>query len=136
MKRRHRKRNLDTSISQINITNLVDVIMVTLLIYMLIAPIVQHGIDIRLPKSSPLKLSAENPVAVSLSRKGGIYLNNVQVSKIQLRERLKSMAEADPELPVIIRADDDIAYKEIIGVLDIIKGSGVINLGLATRVER
>ncbi len=126
----------EASISQINVTNLVDVSITTLIIYMLIAPIVEHGIDVRLPQSSPYKLAYEGPVTVSLSRRGLIYLNNAQVTKKQLGDQLRSLTRAKPDIPVIVRADDDLAYREIVSVLDIAKVSGVSNLGLATRVER
>ncbi len=122
--------------SAINITNLVDVTMTTLIIYMLIAPIVEHGIDVRLPQASPQKLSYEAPVTVSVSRQGFIYLNNTKVTKIELENRLRTLVKAKPDLPVILRADDDLAYREIVSVLDITKMSGVINLGLATEVAR
>ncbi len=120
--------------SQINITNLVDVTMVTLIIYMIIAPMVEHGIDVKLPRSSPRKMAAEATATVSLSRKGGLYLNNVRVTRDELRSRLSTMAETKPDLPLVIRADDDLPYRDIIDVMDMAKTSGLTNLGLATRV--
>ena len=108
----------------------------TLIIFMLIAPIMEHGIDVKLPKASPQKTSFEKPLTVSMSPKGVIYMNNVLVTKSQLKERLEALVAMRPDLPVVIRAEDSLPYGEIIAVLDIVKGSGAVNLGLATRVER
>jgi biopolymer transport protein TolR len=130
-----RRRRQDLAISQINVTSLVDVTLVTLIIFMLIAPIIEHGIDVRLPKASPQKISHEKPVTVSMSQKGIIYMNNVVVTRTQLEERLSAMVSSRPNLPVIIRAEDKLPYGEIISIIDIVKKSGVVNLGLATRVE-
>ncbi len=136
MRRRHRHSVQAPPMSQINITNLVDVTMVTLIIYMIIAPMVEHGIDVKLPYSSPMKMAASTTATVSLSRKGGLYLNNVRVTRNQLRDRLKTMAATKPDLPLVIRADDDLPYRDIIDIMDMARTGGLTNLGLATRVGK
>jgi biopolymer transport protein ExbD len=130
------RRTEEAVLSQINVTNLVDVTITTLIIYMLIAPIMEHGIDVRLPQSSPLTMHAPDPVTISVSRKGVIFINNTQVTREQLRGRLKDIARFRSDQAVVIRGDDDIPYKEIVGILDMAKTSGLVNLGLATRVAR
>jgi biopolymer transport protein ExbD len=116
-----------------NITALVDVLLVTLIIFMLVSPTLEHGIDVQLPVAKPYKLVASKPVLVSLSKQGALFLDNRQVTDAQLRAGLLEAARANPETPVVLRGDTGIQYGELIRVLDLVRGSGLTNIGLATR---
>jgi biopolymer transport protein ExbD len=116
-----------------NFTALVDVLLVTLIIFMLVSPTLEHGIDVQLPVAKPYKMTAAKPVLVSLSRQGALFFNNQQVDDAQLRARLQQAARANPETPVVLRGDAGIPYGELIRVLDLVRGSGLTNIGLATR---
>ena len=120
--------------TNMNITALVDVLLVTLIIFMLVSPTIEHGIDVQLPAAQPHKLSAPaKPVVVSLAKSGGIFWNSAPVTEAQLRARLLEAAAANPETQVIVRGDAGIAYGELIRVLDLVRGAGLVNLGLATQ---
>ena len=116
-----------------NITALVDVLLVTLIIFMLVSPTLEHGIDVQLPVAKPYKMVAAKPVLVSLAKAGSLFFNNKQVTEAQLRTRLTEAARANPETPVVLRGDAGIPYGELIRVLDVVRGSGLTNIGLATR---
>ena len=116
-----------------NVTALVDVLLVTLIIFMLVSPTLEHGIDVQLPVAKPYKMVAAKPVLVSLSKPGALYLNNQQVSEAQLQTRLQEAARASAETPVVLRGDAGLPYGELIRVLDLVRGSGLTNIGLATR---
>jgi biopolymer transport protein ExbD len=116
-----------------NVTALVDVLLVTLIIFMLVSPTLEHGIDVQLPVAKPYKMTATQPVLVSLSKQGALYYNTQHVTDAQLRTRLLETARANPETPVVLRGDAGIPYGELIRVLDLIRGSGLTNIGLATR---
>lgn len=116
-----------------NVTALVDVLLVTLIIFMLVSPTLEHGIDVQLPVAKPYKMVAAKPVLVSLSKPGALFFNNQQVTETQLRARLAEAARANPETPVVLRGDAGIPYGELIRVLDLVRGSGLTNIGLATR---
>lgn len=119
--------------TNMNVTALVDVLLVTLIIFMLVSPTLEHGIDVQLPAAKPYKLtSPARPVVVSLAR-GGIYWNSAQVTEAQLRERLLEAARANPETQVVIRGDVGIAYGDLIRVLDVVRAAGLVNIGLATQ---
>ncbi len=122
--------------TQMNITALVDVTLVTLIIYILVSPALEHGIDVQLPEATPHKLVNVKPAVVSMSKKGHVFFNNVLVSKEQLQEKLSGLAAADPETSVVIRADNAIPYGDIIQLLDDVRGAGLINIGLVTRNRR
>ena len=119
--------------TQMNITALVDVTLVTLIIYILVSPALEHGIDVQLPQATPHRMVSKEPAVVSMSKKGRLFYNNVLVSKEQLRDRLSGLAGSDPETSVVIRADAGIPYGDIIEILDEIRGAGLINIGLVTR---
>lgn len=116
-----------------NVTALVDVLLVTLIIFMLISPTLEHGIDVQLPVAKPYKMVSNKPVVVSLSKRGGIFYNNTQVTEGQLKTKLAEISRANPDTPIILRGDTGIAYGDLIRVLDLIRGTGLINIGLATR---
>jgi len=116
-----------------NISALVDVLLVTLIIFMLVSPTLEHGIDVQLPVAKPYKMVAAKPVLVSLAKAGSLFFNNKQVTEAQLRTRLTEAARANPETPVVLRGDAGIPYGELIRVLDVVRGSGLTNIGLATR---
>lgn len=116
-----------------NVTALVDVLLVTLIIFMLVSPTLEHGIDVQLPVAKPYKMTAAKPVLVSLSKPGALFFNNRQVTEAELRTRLGEAARANPDTPVVLRGDAGIPYGELIRVLDVVRGSGLTNIGLATR---
>jgi biopolymer transport protein ExbD len=116
-----------------NVTALVDVLLVTLIIFMLVSPTLEHGIDVQLPVAKPYKMAAAKPVLVSLAKAGPLFFNNQQVTETQLKARLAETARVNPETPVVLRGDAGIPYGELIRVLDLVRGSGLTNIGLATR---
>lgn len=119
--------------SELNITNLVDVMLILLIVFILVAPMIEQGIDVRLPAASDKKMEAKNvPVVVSVSKKGELFLNNVRVNLEKLEKRLKIMVEHDPDLPVILRADKNVTYGSVIKIMDRVRNAGVNNVGMAT----
>jgi biopolymer transport protein ExbD len=119
--------------TQMNITALVDVTLVTLIIYILVSPALEHGIDVQLPQATPHRMISKEPAVVSVSKKGRLFYNNVLVTREQLHDKLSGLAGTDPEISVVIRADAGIPYGDIIEILDEIRGAGLINIGLVTR---
>jgi biopolymer transport protein TolR len=122
--------------TQMNVTSLVDVTLVTLIIYILISPALEHGIDVQLPEATPSRMVSAEPAVVSMSKKGRLFFNNILVSREQLKDRLSATAGKDPEASVVIRADAGIPYGDIIQLLDQIRDVGLVNIGLVTRNKR
>lgn len=122
-------------INQINVTNLVDVMLSLLIIFIIVAPVIQQGINVRLPTASAQKISVAKSVIVSVSRKGNYYLSNKRYRAYQLAKRLKEISKRNPEISVIIKADRAVAYAKVIKVLDLIRQAGIVKVGLATRGE-
>ncbi|MDP8217124.1 MAG: biopolymer transporter ExbD [Candidatus Theseobacter exili] len=121
-------------ICDINVTNLVDVTMVLLIIFILVAPMIEQGIDLRLPEASPSKIEADkNSVTVSISKYGQVFLNSERVEMDAFSERMQNLKETNPTVSVVVRGDEDVKYGRIVGVLDAIRTAGITKLDMATR---
>ncbi|MCX6347976.1 MAG: biopolymer transporter ExbD [Candidatus Aureabacteria bacterium] len=120
--------------NEINVINLVDVMLCILVAFILAAPIMEQGIDVRLPTSTPSKIKAqEDSLTVSISPPGKIYLNDQRVTLDELKKRLQSVAVTSPQTAVVLRADEGLNYGVVIKVLDGIRNSGLNRIGVATR---
>ena len=133
--------------ADINVTSLVDVTMTVLIVFILVAPIIEQGIDVDLPKASATRIEQpEYPVTVSLhgliekgQKKGVIFVNEKRMDRTRpyqaLGETLSAMRSNKPKMAVIIRADKDFKYEAVIKVLDVVRGAGITTLSLATQAE-
>lgn len=115
--------------SDINLTNLIDVTMTTLVCYMIITPFIEQGIDVKLPQTSPHRLEKKDSVTITITRDNKLYLGNSLVTISQLKKGLKK------DQNVIIKADKDVNYGNVINVLDELNASGISNVGLATEIK-
>ncbi len=130
---RRPKRTSDL-LSEVNVLNLVDVMLCVLIIFILVAPILEHGISVRLPPASASQIdSPSERLTVSIAPPGMIYLNDQRVTLDELRQRMNSTARINPETSVTLRADGSVQYEEVVKVLDEIRGSGLTRIGVATR---
>lgn len=130
---RRPKRTSDL-LSEVNVLNLVDVMLVLLIIFILVAPILEHGIAVRLPAAASSRIdSSPERLTVSIAPPGMIYLNDQRITLDELRERMSSTARVNPETAVTLRADGTIRYEEVVKVLDEIRNSGLTRIGIATK---
>ncbi len=124
----------DSELAEINVTPLVDVMLVLLIIFMIAAPLLHPGIEVALPAADApaLPLRVENPLVVSINRDGIVYLQDTPVHPSQLVERLLPVLEARDDDTVLIKGDREVAYGQVIAVLDVLQKGGVANLGMVT----
>jgi biopolymer transport protein TolR len=123
------------ALSDINITPLVDVVLVLLIIFMVTAPMMSRGIDVRLPRTESGSDTTEDRLIVSVDRDSTIYLNDRPVNLALLTERLKSEMERTGTDFIFLRADQDVPYGRVMAVMDQIKRSGADKVGMVTRPE-
>lgn len=118
-------------LSNINVTPFVDVMLVLLVIFMVTAPIIQQGVEVNLPqaKASPVVGEAE-PLIVTVTREGQVYLNDNEVTPAELRTKLQAIRNLDAQKPVYLRADRDVRYGSVIATIGEIKGAGIERLGM------
>ncbi len=121
----------------INVTPLVDVMLVLLVIFMVTAPLLHQGVEVQLPKSVAQNLpkSPEDPLILSITKNGTYYLNESPVAKSQLRERLKLVLSRRRDKSVYLKADRNLPYGTVVETMDALNRLGVESLGMVTELK-
>jgi biopolymer transport protein TolR len=117
-------------LSEINVTPLVDVMLVLLIIFMVTAPLLQQGVDVNLPKAKGKDLPTEERITLVIKRDGKIYMNDNPVSISDMRKRLQAISKLNPN--VFLKADRDISYGLVVQVMGEVKEAGIEKLGMIT----
>ncbi len=122
------------SISQINVTPFVDVMLVLLVIFMVTAPILQQGVNVDLPmvEAGPLTSETEDQLVVAIDRNGTIHLNDTPLDVADLGEKLAAIVKLRPDRTVYLRADKDVVYGKVVAVMAAVRNAGVAKLGMVT----
>ena len=120
--------------ADINVTPLVDVMLVLLIIFMVTAPMLHQGISVALPKTATtnLRSTLEDPIVLSISRDGLFYINETPVARGLLKERLKAILRGRKEKAVLLKADRSLSYGTVIETLDLLNRMGIESLGMIT----
>jgi biopolymer transport protein TolR len=122
--------------AEINVTNLVDVVLVLLIIFMIAAPMIQSGVDIQLPKSSEAPRDVSTGIVVSITKDKAILIDNYKVAMADFESRLKTIRDVKKYRPVYIRADERVPYGMVMDIMAKIKKLGIDNVGLVTEPEK
>ncbi len=121
------------TMSQINVTPLVDVMLVLLVIFMVTAPMMQQGVQVNLPKAETKALPAqEESVIVSIEKSGRVFINSTEIPAGDLRAKLSDMFASRSKKEVFLKADKDVPYGEVVKTMAEIKGAGIERLGMVT----
>lgn len=123
-------------LAEINVTNLVDVVLVLLIIFMITAPMMQSGVDIKLPKSSESPRDVSTGIVVSITKDKEVFIDNYKIPEGQFESRLKTIREVKKFRPVYIRADERVPYGVVMQYMTKIKKLGIQNVGLVTEPEK
>jgi biopolymer transport protein TolR len=120
--------------SDINVTPLVDVMLVLLIIMMLIAPMLQQGVNVKLPKADNSAAKPENSeqTVLAIAANGSTYLNAKPVGEAELTTRINEILESKRDKVVLIRADVDAQYGAVMNAMDQLRQAGVEDIGLIT----
>ena len=120
--------------SDINVTPLVDVMLVLLIIMMIIAPLLQKGVDVRLPiaTNSASKPETQDQTVLGIKADKTVWINGVEVRKEEMRSRLDAILETKKEKLILIKADEDAPYSSIMDAMDELRASGIEDVGLIT----
>ena len=129
--------NSRSTLSDINVTPLVDVFLVLLIIFMITAPMMQQGIEVNLPESSerPFQPEKEDRFIISISRDANIYLNDSKIPLEQLEAKLRQLNTSQPIRALYLKADESVSYGVVVRVMDRVKAAGIDNLGMVTKLE-
>ena len=122
-----------SSLAEINITPLVDVVLVLLLIFMLTAPVLQSGIEVAVPQTRTVNQLTEERTVVTIDREQRVFLQDKPVNLAELPKLLRSKS-ADPSKKVIyLRADGKVPFGAFASVMDAVKQAGITNISIVTR---
>jgi len=123
-----------TTIAQINVTPLVDVMLVLLVIFMVTAPIIQQGVQVNLPQTKSGAIpGTEEFLVVTVAKNGKIYLNDKAMNPGELGQKLAAIKKLQADKQVYLRADQDVRYGIVMKTIAEIKQAGIERLGMVTR---
>ncbi len=124
----------DSVLADINVTPLVDVMLVLLIIFMIAAPMLHQGIEVALPRAEAqnLEMRTEDPLILSIDRGGTVYLKDSPVDTADLVDQLKGLMAERGDDSVFLKGDRDVPYGRVIEVLDILHRGGIVHVGMVT----
>ena len=122
----------ETSLSDINITPFVDVVLVLLIIFMVTAPVLQSGIEVNVPKTKVVKQISEERLVISITKGQEVYLNNDHVKLDELGDMLHQKIRDPRGQAIYVRADQDVAFGAFATVMSTVKAAGITNISIVT----
>lgn len=126
----HRGRPL---MSQINVTPLVDVMLVLLIIFMVTAPMMEEGLDVNLPKVEAAAVTPDGePLVVTIDRSRRIFINGKAFRRAEFRQKLEAIATANKGKTVLLRADETVPYGAVVETMADIRRAGITKVGMMT----
>ncbi|MCK4837621.1 MAG: protein TolR [Desulfobulbaceae bacterium] len=121
-------------VADINVTPLVDVMLVLLIIFMVTAPMMSQGVDVDLPETTAQPLpQKEKPIMITINHEGEISIDRIKVSRRLLRQKLEKLSLKGQDRPIFLNADKNVAYGQVVKIMADIKDAGFDKLGMITK---
>ncbi|MEI9980545.1 MAG: biopolymer transporter ExbD [Edaphobacter sp.] len=127
------KGHTQTSLAEINVTPLVDVVLVLLLIFMLTAPVLQSGVEVAIPKTHTVNQLTEERMVVTIDRDQNVFLQDKPVNVHALPGLLKTTGKLDAKRIIYLRADERVPFGAFASVMDAVKQAGITNISIVTQ---
>jgi biopolymer transport protein ExbD len=121
--------------SEINVVSLIDVMMLLMIIFMITAPLLTGGVDVKLPKANVRAAQVDNPINITITQDGVIVLDNQRVARDELRTTLTALASRAAGRSIFLRGDEGAAYGDIVQVLAILREVGLQNVSLVAEQQ-
>ena len=122
-----------TSLSEINITPLVDVVLVLLIIFMVTAPVLQSGIEVSVPKTRTVKEITEEHLVVSINKQQRVFLGNDAININEIKAKLRQKIRDPRNQFIFVRADENVPFGAFATVMDAVKQAGITNVSIVTQ---
>jgi biopolymer transport protein TolR len=122
-----------SSMADINVTPLVDVVLVLLIIFMVTAPVLQSGIEVNVPKTRTVKEVTEERLVISINKQQRVFLGNDPININDIKTKLRQKIRDPQPQSIYIRADEDVPFGAFATVMDSIKGAGITNVSIVTQ---
>ena len=130
------KNNKNKTISQINVTPFVDVMLVLLIVFMITAPLLTVGVSVDLPKTKAAQLNSKgDPIVVSIKQNGDLYIQERSINALNLLPRLKAISEGNKNLRIYVRGDKNVPYGIVLDTIAKIKRSGFKKVALVAKLK-
>lgn len=126
------ERRLGPALSEINVTPFVDVVLVLLIIFLITAPMLLGGIDVKVPRTETRTIEPEERLVLTVTSDHEIYINDQPITLPQLERVLLGLRQRDPHASVFLKADQAVAYGVVVRVMDVVKKAGIERLGMVT----
>lgn len=127
-----KKRRRRHVISELNLTNLIDVVFALLIIFMITAPMMTQGVQVDLPKTESENVEANQSIQVSINSRNEIYIDQQKVSLLDFRREFRDIFVSRTDIPVFVNADKKVPYGMVIRVISELQNAGVVKLGFLT----
>jgi biopolymer transport protein ExbD/biopolymer transport protein TolR len=121
------------AMADINITPLVDVVLVLLIIFMVTAPVLQSGIEVAVPKTRTVKEITEERLVISIDKQQRVFLGNDSVNINEIGKKLRQKVRDPQHQSIFLRADEDVPFGAFATVMDAVKSSGITNVSIVTQ---
>ncbi len=122
-----------TSLSDINITPLVDVVLVLLIIFMVTAPVLQSGIDVNVPKTRTVKEITEERLVITIDKSQRVFLGNDPININEIGAKLRQKIRDPQHRSIFVRSDEDVPFGAFATVMDAVKQAGISNVSIVTQ---
>jgi biopolymer transport protein ExbD len=119
----------------INVTSLVDVMMVLLIIFMISAPFMRAGVKVELPKASARESQPQQAIIIAVDRTNQLSVNAEKITMENLAARVTQLHKSSPNLPILLEGDASVAYGQVIKIMDAVRRAGIANVGLVLEPE-
>lgn len=129
------REELQAPLSEINMTPLVDVMLVLLVIFLVTAPMLSSSINLNLPSESAAQITEQKTLTISVNRGGEYFLDDQRVSANELEKKLQAAAKNNPKQPIHLRADVDVSYGKVSHILAMSQRFGLSNIGFITEAK-
>jgi len=126
------KGRTQSSLSDINVTPLVDVVLVLLIIFMLTAPVLQSGIEVAVPKTRTVKEITQPRLVISVDREQRVFLGSDPINVNEIPAKLRQKVQDPDQQSIYLRADENVPFGVFAAVMDAVKQSGITNVSIVT----
>ena len=133
--RRHRVRQRTPLNAEINVVSLIDVMMLLMIIFMITAPLMTGGVDVKLPKANVRATQVDNPIMISVTKDGTIVLENDRIAPGELRSALKALADRAAGRTIYLKGDAGAPYGDVVTVLATLREAGLQNVSLVAEPQ-
>lgn len=121
------------TINEINLTPMMDLTFILLITFIITFPLIEQGVPVNLPTGEGDSIDMEKSLMITLDKEGGLYLDQEQLDRSELARRVKLAGQANPDLTILVRADEDIRYGKVVDVIQILRAANISRMALVNQ---